>query len=140
MADDLQKRAEDVADLSIKFVAGLPHTLIAQRLGGQYLDASTSVAANYRAARRGRSYKEFAAKRGIVSEEADESVVWLQRISNADIKSTIATSPLLSEAEEFGENLLCICADRARPPWRPHRLNSNSQLKFSNCNLHIENE
>jgi hypothetical protein len=40
MADDLQKRAEDFAGLSIKFVAGLPHTLIAQRLGGQYLDAS----------------------------------------------------------------------------------------------------
>jgi hypothetical protein len=36
MADDLQKRAEDFADLSIKFVAGLPHTLIAPRLGGQY--------------------------------------------------------------------------------------------------------
>ena len=48
MADDRQKRAEDFADLSITFVVGLPHTLIAQRLGGQYLDASTSVAANYR--------------------------------------------------------------------------------------------
>jgi hypothetical protein len=61
MADDLQNRAEAFADLSIKFVVGLPHTLTAQRLGGQYLDASTSVAANYRAARRGRSYMSLLA-------------------------------------------------------------------------------
>jgi four helix bundle protein len=113
MADDLQRRAEDFADLSIKFVLGLPHTLIAQRLGGQYLDASTSVATNYRAARRGRSYKEFAAKLGIVSEEADECVFWLQRISNADIKSTIATGPLLSEAEELAR-IFCASARTAR--------------------------
>lgn len=113
MADDLQKRAEGFADLSVKFVAGLPHTLIAQRLGGQFLDASTSVAANYRAARRGRSYREFAAKLGIVSEEADESVFWLQRISNAGIKSTIATGPLLSEAEELAR-IFCASARTAR--------------------------
>jgi len=112
-ADDLQKRAEDFADLSIKFVAGLPHTLIAQRLGGQSLDALTSVAANYRAARRGRSYKEFAAQLGIVSEEADESVFWLQRISNADIRSTIATTPLLSDAEELAR-IFCASARTAR--------------------------
>src|SRR5688572_13556057 len=113
MADDLQKRAEDSADLSIKFVAGLPHTLISQRLGGQYLDASTSVAANYRAARRGRSYREFAAKLGIVSEEADESVFWLQRISRADIRSTIPITTLLSEAEELAR-IFCASARTAR--------------------------
>lgn len=113
MADDLQKASGRFADLSIKFVVGLPHTLIAQRLGGQYLDASTSVAANYRAARRGRSYKEFAAKLGIVSEEADECVFWLQRISNADIKSTIATAPVLGEAEELAR-IFCASARTAR--------------------------
>jgi four helix bundle protein len=71
-ADDLQHRVEAFADLSIRFVEGLPHTMIAQKVGGQYLDASTSVAANYRAARHGRSYEEFTAKLGVVSEEADE--------------------------------------------------------------------
>lgn len=74
-ADDLQLRAEAFADLSIKFVNGLPDTLIARRLGAQYLDASTSVAANYRAARHGSSHDEFTAKIGVVSEEADESVL-----------------------------------------------------------------
>jgi four helix bundle protein len=100
-ADDLQARTEAFADLSIQFVQGLPNTAVAQRIGNQFLEASTSVAANYRAARRGRSYAEFTAKLGIVVEEADESVFWLKRLKNANISSTIATEPLLGEAEEL---------------------------------------
>jgi four helix bundle protein len=80
-ADDLQTRAEAFADLSIRFVQGLPDHQIARRMGGQYLDASTSVAANYRSARRGKSYADFTAKIGTVSEEADESVFWMKRFS-----------------------------------------------------------
>jgi four helix bundle protein len=102
-ADDLQMRAEAFADLSIRFVAGLPRGLIAQRLGGQFLDASTSVAGNYRAARRGRSYSEFTAKIGIVSEEADECVYWLTRFKNAQISSTVPLEPLLAEAIELSK-------------------------------------
>ena len=49
-ADDLQQRVEAFSDLSIKFVQELPEHAIARRLGGQYLDCSTSVAANYRSA------------------------------------------------------------------------------------------
>jgi four helix bundle protein len=63
-ADDLQKRAEAFADLSIKFVQGLPDHQIARRMGGQYLDASTSVAANYRSARRGKSHADFTRRSG----------------------------------------------------------------------------
>jgi len=50
-ADELQARADAFADLSLRFVEGLPHTDRARRLAGQYQDASTSTAANYRAAR-----------------------------------------------------------------------------------------
>jgi len=75
--------------------------MIAQRIGAQYLDASTSVAANYRAARRGRTYAEFAAKMGIVAEEADESVFWLHRLAKARITGTNAVEPLIAEAEEL---------------------------------------
>ena len=100
--DDLQNRAEAFADLSIKFVQGLPDHQIARRLGGQYLDASTSVAANDRSARRGKSYADFTAKIGTVSEEADESVFWLKRFQNAGIvSSAVPIDPLLQEAEEL---------------------------------------
>jgi four helix bundle protein len=100
-ADDLQQRADAFADASIAFVQGLPPTMIAQRLGSQLLDASTSVAANYRAARRGRSHDEFTAKLGIVTEEADECVYWLERLSTASIRSTVDAAPLLAEAVEL---------------------------------------
>ena len=102
-ADNLQERAEAFADLSIKFVQGLPENNVARRLGLQYLDASTSVAANYRAARRGRSHDEFTAKIGLVSEEADECVFWLKRMANANIRGAIEITPLLKEAGELAK-------------------------------------
>lgn len=103
-ADDLQKRTDAFADLSILFVQGLPDTAVARRLSAQYQDASTSTAANYRAARRARSHKEFVAKIGIVSEEADESVFWLKRMQNAKVRSTtVDIEPVLTEAEELAK-------------------------------------
>ena len=102
-ADDLQTRAETFADLSIQFVDGLPRGLIAQRLAGQFLDSSTSVASNYRAARRGRSHDEFTAKLGVVAEEADECVYWLTRFKNARLKSHVPLEPLLAEAIELAK-------------------------------------
>ena len=103
-ADDLQERADIFADRSIAFVEGLPNSQVAQRLGGQYLDASTSVAANYRAARRGRSYAEFTAKMGTVAEEADESVFWLLRIEKSKTaQGSVAIEPLLAEALELAK-------------------------------------
>ena len=101
-ADELQARTDAFADLSIRFVQGLPDNRIAQRMAGQYQDCSTSTAANYRAARRARSHDEFTAKLGIVSEEADESVFWLKRLLNAKIHSTTVDLPtLLAEAEQL---------------------------------------
>ena len=102
-ADDLQRRAEKFADDTIRFIQGLPKTLIAQRIAGQLLDSSTSVAANYRAARRGRSHREFTAKIGLVSEESDESVMWLNRIVNAKIHSDVPIEPLLEEAVQLAK-------------------------------------
>ncbi len=43
----------------------------------QLLRAGTGVAANYRAACRGRSMREFASRLGVAVEEADESELWL---------------------------------------------------------------
>ena len=102
-ADELQRRAEKFADDTIRFIQGLPHTLVAQRIGGQLLDSATSVAANYRAARHGRSHREFTAKIGLVSEESDETVLWLQRIVKANLKSNVPIDPLLTEAEELAK-------------------------------------
>ena len=43
------------------------------------------MAANYRAACRGRSKAEFVAKLGVVEEEADESAFWMELIIEAEL-------------------------------------------------------
>jgi four helix bundle protein len=91
-ADELQQRTAAFADLSIEFVTGLPETQVVRRISLQFLDASTSVGANYRAARRAKSHADFVSKIGTVSEEADESVYWLQRMRKANIRSSTVTS------------------------------------------------
>ena len=101
-AAELQARTDAFADLSIRFVEGLPHTQLIQRIAGQFQDASTSTAANYRAARRAKSHADFTSKIGTVSEEADESAFWLKRMHTANIRSdTVQIEPLLAEAEEL---------------------------------------
>jgi len=63
--------------------------------------AGTSVAANYRAACRARSKVEFLSKLGIVEEEADESVFWLELIIDAELLDRKQVEPLLNEANEL---------------------------------------
>jgi four helix bundle protein len=67
----------------------LPTTLDGRTVGAQLLRAATSVAANYRAACRGRSRAEFIAKLGVVLEEADESLLWLELIKEAEVDPKI---------------------------------------------------
>ena len=119
-ADDLQARTDAFADLSVKFVEGLQPIPRIQRLANQFQDAATSVGANYRAARRGRSHAEFTSKVGIVSEEADESVYWLTRMKNNNIRSsTVDIEILLKEADElariFGASHRTAKRRRRRP-------------------------
>ncbi|HKA37086.1 MAG TPA: four helix bundle protein [Thermoanaerobaculia bacterium] len=70
-------------------------------IGRQLLRSATSVAANYRAAGRSRSKAEFVAKIGVVVEEADESLLWLELLRDAAIVNQEKMAPLLREAAEL---------------------------------------
>ena len=70
-------------------------------MGKQLLRCGTSVAANYRAVCRARSRAEFVARMGIVVEEADESVFWLELIGEAGLLSNERMKDLLSEAQQL---------------------------------------
>lgn len=63
----------------------LPRTGESDVLGRQLLRSATSVAANYRAACRGRSAAEFDATVSICVEEADETHLWLEWLRDAAI-------------------------------------------------------
>ena len=100
-ADDLKKRTKQFALRILKLVAALPNTVEGRAIGGQLVRAGTSVAANYRAACRGRSKAEFIAKLGTVEEEADESAFWLELIIEGEILKAKKVESLLAEAVEL---------------------------------------
>ncbi len=70
-------------------------------MGRQLLRAGTSVAANYRAACRARSKLEFIAKIGIVLEEADEAVFWLELLVDSGTVKQNEMEDILREANEL---------------------------------------
>lgn len=74
--EQLKERTKHFALRVMTLVDHLPKNSKGRILGSQLLRNATSVAANYRAACRARSGPEFAAKLGIVLEEADESALW----------------------------------------------------------------
>jgi len=85
----------------LRLYQALPATEEARILGKQVLRSGTSVGANYRAACRARSRAEFIAKLGIVLEEADETVFWLELLLEGGIVKSEKLDNLLKEAQEL---------------------------------------
>jgi four helix bundle protein len=98
---ELKDRTKRFAVAIIRLCRELPTTLDGRTLGGQLLHAATSVAANYRAACRARSRAEFIAKLGVVLEEADESLFWLELMVDSDVVTLSRVERLLKEADEL---------------------------------------
>src|SRR5439155_712801 len=82
---DLKVRTKVFALRVIRAYRRLPSSDEARVIGRQLLRSATSVGANYRAACRARSRAEFIAKLGIVLEEADEAVYWLELLLETGI-------------------------------------------------------
>jgi four helix bundle protein len=98
---ELLARTKSFALRSLKLVDHLPRTMSGRAIGNQLVRSATSVGANYRAACRSRSRAEFAAKLGVVAEEADESVYWLELVREGELLSDAKTIDLLREANEL---------------------------------------
>jgi four helix bundle protein len=98
-ADELKRRTKSFALRILKLAAALPPTIEGKVIRGQLVRAGTSVGANYRAACRGRSHREFIAKIGVVEEEADESAFWLELIIEGLFLKESRVAPLLAEAQ-----------------------------------------
>jgi four helix bundle protein len=98
---ELKKRTKAFALRVMKLVGALPETTVGRTIGNQLIRSATSVGANYRSACRGRSKPEFVAKLGIVVEEADECVYWLELIVEGELLKKALVEPLLLEANEL---------------------------------------
>ena len=97
----LKRRTTNFALRIIRLYRSLPRTEEARILGKQLLRSSTSIVANYRAACRGRSRAEFIAKLGIVLEEADETLFWLELFQEANIFPVEKLRDVVREANEL---------------------------------------
>jgi four helix bundle protein len=98
---ELLARTKAFALRSLTLVDHLPRTMSGRAIGNQLVRSATSIGANYRAACRSRSRAEFAAKLGVVAEEADESVYWLELVLEAKLLPAPKISALLAEANEL---------------------------------------
>ncbi|MFP4106821.1 MAG: four helix bundle protein [Phycisphaerae bacterium] len=100
-ATQLKARTKAFAIRIVKMAERLPRTHAGNAISRQIIRSATSVAANYRAACRGRSRAEFAAKLGIAEEEADETLFWLEMIGEAGLLRSEQLSSLMAEADEL---------------------------------------
>ena len=98
---ELKERCKRFALRLIKLFRSLPRTDEARIIGKQLLRSGTSVAANYRAVCRARSRAEFVAKMGVVVEEADETVFWLELLADGGILKPENLAALQKEANEL---------------------------------------
>jgi len=80
MSEELKKRTKKFALDVIALCAGFPQVLETRHAIGQIIRSSSSVAANYRSACRGKSKADIISKLGTVEEEADESRFWLEML------------------------------------------------------------
>jgi len=99
--EGLRDRTKQFALRVIRMYASLPNTGAAQVLGRQVLRSGTSVAANFREASRARSSAEFAAKLGIVEQELDETMLWIEVLAESAIVPEKKLALLRQEAEEL---------------------------------------
>ena len=86
---------------AIRLVEALPRSRVSDVIGRQLLRSATSVGANYRSACRGRSKAEFIARIGIVEDESDESLYWMELIVEAGLLPKARLNDLLQEADEL---------------------------------------
>ena len=98
---ELKDRTKAFAICIVKMFRSLPRETDAQVIGKQVLRSGTSVGANYRAACRARSHAEFLAKLGVVVEEADETVYWLELLGETQSVKPERLDQLTNEAEQL---------------------------------------
>lgn len=99
--EQLRHRTKEFAIRIVRLFRELPKTDEARMVGRQVFRSGTSVAANYRAVCRARSKAEFIAKMGVVVEEADETVFWLELLIETGMVREGQLASLVKESKEL---------------------------------------
>jgi four helix bundle protein len=99
--EQLRKRTMQFALRVVRLYRSLPNSAEARVVGQQLLRSGTSVAANYRAVCEARSRADFISKLGIVEEEVDESVFWLEFLVESQTMPRRRMTDLIGEAKQL---------------------------------------
>lgn len=98
---DLRVRTKSFALRVVKLFSSLAKTTEAQVMGKQVLRSGTSVGAHYREACRARSTAEFISKIEGGLQELEETVYWLELLTESGIVKGELLLPLIQEADEL---------------------------------------
>ena len=98
---DLKDRTFEFSLRVMRLAESLPETRSGRTIANQIVRSGTSVGANYRAAKRAKSGKDFVSKMGTVEEECDETIYWMELAIAAGCVSEDKVSDLLKEANEL---------------------------------------
>ena len=98
---EFRRRTFEFGTRCIRLAESLPKTTVSRIIANQLIRAATSVGANYRAAIRSRSRADFVAKMGIIEEECDETVYWIEVLVELGLLPEKRTSALQQEANEI---------------------------------------
>ncbi|HEY2784599.1 MAG TPA: four helix bundle protein [Fimbriiglobus sp.] len=130
--EQLRPRTKAFALRVIKLVDALPtRSRAANVIGNQLLRSATSVGANYRASCRARSTAEFCSKMGIVEEEADESVYWIELLVESGIMPAERLQALMDEGNEI-VSMVVASIRTAKHKGNSRSLTPNSELRTPN--------
>jgi len=99
--EDMKRRTKRFALNIIQLVGALAQGRTPDVLGRQLLRSGTSVGANYRAACRARSTADFISKMGVVEEEIDETIYWMELLVEGNIIGINMVEALIKEANEL---------------------------------------
>ena len=99
--DDLKQRLTDFAIRVIRLVNSIPRSIANDAISRQIVRSGTSPSANYRAACLGKSDKDFLNKLKMVEEELDETMHWLNIISQAEMVEPTRLVELQQECNEL---------------------------------------
>ena len=100
-SEQLKDRTKKLAVKIIRLTDSIPRSDTTTILNKQIIRSATSVAANYRSACRARSKADFVNKLGIVEEEADETLFWLDMLIDCGKIQKDKISSLYTEASEL---------------------------------------
>jgi four helix bundle protein len=99
--EEMKERTLQLGLRVIRVVEALPRRRASDVIGRQFLKCGTSVGANYRASCRSRSDGDFVARMGVVEEEADETIYWLEVTSRSNLLNDAMLRPLIKECDEI---------------------------------------